>query len=435
MKKLSQESIIKIPRGTATHLPEVASLRRYTQEALLSTFFDWGYKEVVTPVFEYLDVLSAGLTSGLLEKSYKFIDRETGKIMLLRPDITPQVARMLAGILSNEPKPLRLCYYGNIFRYEDAHAGREQEIFQVGCELAGSASTEADAEIIALASESLLRLRIEDFKIVVGNVNYLNGIIASLKNTPGVSLTQESEHSLKEAITKKDAGELENILNKIGVPLNGNGKGQSKKNLIQLPDLFGGEEIFNKAAEISSNQLSYDAINNLKEIFSTLCYYGLQDKIIFDLCDIREIDYYTGLFFEIFSPGIPYPIGRGGRYDNLIGKFGYECPSTGFAIDIESSIRLIELHSQGKHKSDKINYLISGEEKAEAIKMAREFRTKGYSAILDTGLTDLPSSISYATKNSIEKIIFIKGKNKKQYFVVDVITGKKIKTDRNKLIS
>ncbi|MBI5194040.1 MAG: ATP phosphoribosyltransferase regulatory subunit [Nitrospirae bacterium] len=429
MKKIMQESIIKIPRGTATHLPEVASLRRYTQEALLSTFFDWGYKEVVTPVFEYLDVLSAGLTSGLNEKSYKFIDRETGKIMLLRPDITPQVARMAAGILSNEPKPLRLCYYGNIFRYEEAHAGREQEIFQVGCELAGSASPEADAEMIALASESLMRLRIEDFKIVVGNVNYLYGIISSLNNSPGISISQENEHSLKDAITKKDAGELENILNKIGLSI------ETKRNLIQLPDLFGGDEIFNKAADISANQVSYDAINNLKEIYSTLCYYGLKDKIIFDLCDIREIDYYTGLFFEIFSPGIPYPIGRGGRYDNLIGKFGCESPSTGFAIDIESIIRLIELNSREKYINNNVKYLITGEgkETAEAINMVRGLRIKGYSAILDTGLADIDSSISYAAKNNIEKIIYIEGKNKKQFFIIDVKTGKKTKTERNKL--
>src|SRR3972149_3660427 len=109
MKKAVQGSKTNIPRGMATHLPEGASLRRHAQEAFLTTFFRWGYKEVVTPVFEYLDILSAGLSNRLLEKSYKFTDRESGKLMLLRPDITPQVARMAAGILSDEPNPLRLC--------------------------------------------------------------------------------------------------------------------------------------------------------------------------------------------------------------------------------------------------------------------------------------------------------------------------------------
>ncbi len=423
--------MIKIPRGTATHLPEGASLRRYTQEVILSTFFDWGYKEVVTPVFEYLDVLSAGLTSGLLEKSYKFIDRESGKIMLLRPDITPQVARMVAGILSIEPKPLRLCYYGNIFRYEEAHAGREQEIFQVGCELAGSPSPEADAEIIALASETLKKIRIEDFKIVIGQVNYLYGIISFIKDAVDQPLSQENEYALKEAFTKKDSGELEILLNKIGVATD------SKKNILKLPELFGGEEILDKAVKISANKVSYEAIMNLQEIYSTLCLYGLKDNIIFDLCDIREIDYYTGIFFEIFSPGIPFPIGRGGRYDNLIGRFGYDCPSTGFAIDIESIITVREKQGEREHINDKPAYLISGgeKEKKEIIQLARDLRDKGYRSILDTGLKDLHSITDYAKNNNINKIILIDANNSKQLSIIDVDTMKKTSINKDKLIS
>ena len=111
MKRTTQASQIsktKTPRGMATHLPAGALLRRYVQDTILSTFFKWGYREIIPPVFEYLDVLSSGLSSGLLEKSYKFVDRDSGKLMLLRPDITPQVAKMVAGILADEPKPLRL---------------------------------------------------------------------------------------------------------------------------------------------------------------------------------------------------------------------------------------------------------------------------------------------------------------------------------------
>lgn len=421
--------MIKIPRGTATHLPEGAYLRRYTQETILSTFFDWGYKEVVTPVFEYLDVLSAGLTSGLLEKSYKFIDRESGKIMLLRPDITPQVARMVAGILSHEPKPLRLCYYGNIFRYEEAHAGRQQEIFQVGCELVGSPSPEADAEIIALASETLKRLRIKDFKIIIGQVNYLYGIISYIKDSIDHPLTADYEYLLKEAFTKKDAGELEILLNRIGVTA------ESKENILKLPELFGGEEVFDKAVKITANKVSYDAINNLQLIYSTLCLYGLKNNVIFDLCDIREIDYYTGLFFEIFSPGIPYPIGRGGRYDNLIGKFGFDCPSTGFALDIESIIMVKEKQGAGEHVNNRITYLISGGErdKKEIIQLTGELRNKGYMAIMDTGLKDLHSITIYAKNKNINKIILIEADNSKMVSIIDVSTMKKTRINKDKI--
>ncbi len=330
----------------ATHLPEGASLRRYAQETILSTFFRWGYKEVVTPVFEYLDILSAGLSSGLLEKSYKFVDRESGKLMLLRPDITPQVARMVAGILADEPKPLRLCYYGNIFRYEEAHAGREREMFQIGCELVGISSSEADAEIIAVGSGSLSDFGLEDFKIVIGHVGYINGIISYLKAHLKDGISSDNEQALQEAISRKNEDLLQSIFDLIGV------KGITRKRLLQIPDLFGGEEILNRAVEISSNRESSDSIENLRQIYNILCSYSLKDNILIDLCDIRGIDYYTGPFFEMFSSGMPYPVGRGGRYDNLIGRFGYECPSTGFAIDIDSIIMAKERQKRKDGKKD-----------------------------------------------------------------------------------
>src|SRR3989338_6730906 len=193
MKKAIQDSRTKIPSGMATHLPEDAFLRRHAQEKILSTFFKWGYKEVLTHVFEYYDVLSPGISSRLTEKSYKFVDRESGKMMLLRPDITPQIARMVAGILTDEPKPLRLCYYGNIFRYEESHAGLEREMFQVGCELAGVASPEADAEIIAVASEAMKRFGINDGKMVISHAGYLSGIVSYIKHSMKSPFSPDSE--------------------------------------------------------------------------------------------------------------------------------------------------------------------------------------------------------------------------------------------------
>lgn len=428
MKKGIQESRTKVPRGTATHLPEGASLRRYARETLLSTFFRWGYKEVVTPVFEYLDVLSEGLSSGLLEKSYKFVDRESGKIMLLRPDITPQVARMVAGIFAGEPKPLRLCYYGNIFRYEESHAGREREMFQVGCELVGTRSLEADAEIIAVASEAIKKIGIEDFKIVIGQIGYLHGIMTYLRDSLNNGLSSDSERVLMEAIGKKDADLIDSVLDISGVAET------VKRDILQIPNLFGKEEVFDRALRIANNQDSLGAIKNLREVYSILCLYGLKDYILFDLCDIRGIDYYSGLFFEIFSPGISYPIGRGGRYDNLIGRFGYDCPSTGFAIDIESIIVSMERKREPLIGTG-INFLIAGsiEDKREAIELARRLREEGYRVVMDTGLKDVDASFEFARENNIEKVLVIAGKRAKQFTVIDVKTGKRAGVSKDRI--
>jgi len=420
MKKVIQDSRTKIPSGMATHLPEDAFLRRHAQEKILSTFFKWGYKEVLTPVFEYYDVLSPGISSRLTEKSYKFVDRESGKMMLLRPDITPQIARMVAGILTDEPKPLRLCYYGNVFRYEESHAGRDREMFQVGCELVGIESPEADAEVIAVASEAIKDFGITDFKIVIGQAGFLNGIISSLNRYKEETISMEFEHSLQDAISRKDAGLIKTLLNNTGI------KGKVRNNILEVPNLFGGEEILIKALNITNNELSKEAIENLRKIYSLLCLYGLKDSILIDLCDIREIDYYTGLFFEIFTPGIPYPVGAGGRYDNLIGKFGYDCPSTGFAIDIESIIKAME--KQGDFFIDNnINYLVvvKKEDEKIGIKLVRELRAKGYIVIMDTGLYDINSSISYAKKNKIEKVIILGNKKEKHTSEIDIKTGNK----------
>lgn len=420
MKKVIQDSRTKIPSGMATHLPEDAFLRRHAQEKILSTFFKWGYKEVLTPVFEYFDVLSPGISSRLTEKSYKFVDRESGKMMLLRPDITPQIARMVAGILTDEPKPLRLCYYGNVFRYEESHAGRDREMFQVGCELVGIESPEADAEVIAVASEAIKDFGITDFKIVIGQAGFLNGIISSLNRYKEETISMEFEHSLQDAISRKDAGLIKTLLNNTGI------KGKVRNNILEVPNLFGGEEILIKALNITNNELSKEAIENLRKIYSLLCLYGLKDSILIDLCDIREIDYYTGLFFEIFTPGIPYPVGAGGRYDNLIGKFGYDCPSTGFAIDIESIIKAME--KQGDFFIDNnINYLVvvKKEDEKIGIKLVRELRAKGYRVIMDTGLYDINSSISYAKKNKIEKVIILGNKKEKHTSEIDIKTGNK----------
>ena len=420
MKKVIQDSRTKIPSGMATHLPEDAFLRRHAQEKILSTFFKWGYKEVLTPVFEYYDVLSPGISSRLTEKSYKFVDRESGKMMLLRPDITPQIARMVAGILTDEPKPLRLCYYGNVFRYEESHAGRDREMFQVGCELVGIESPEADAEVIAVASEAIKDFGITDFKIVIGQAGFLNGIISSLNRYKEETISMEFEHSLQDAISRKDAGLIKTLLNNTGI------KGKVRNNILEVPNLFGGEEILIKALNITNNELSKEAIENLRKIYSLLCLYGLKDSILIDLCDIREIDYYTGLFFEIFTPGIPYPVGAGGRYDNLIGKFGYDCPSTGFAIDIESIIKAME--KQGDFFIDNnINYLVvvKKEDEKIGIKLVRELRAKGYRVIMDTGLYDINSSISYAKKNKIEKVIILGNKKEKHTSEIDIKTGNK----------
>lgn len=433
MKKNIKPSGTSTPRGMATHLPASALLRRHVQDTVLATFLKWGFREVIPPVFEYLDVLARGLSSTLLEKSYKFIDRDSGRLMLLRPDITPQAARMVAGILADEPKPLRLCYYGNVFRYEESHAGLEREMFQAGCELAGEASPEADAEIIAVAAESIRKFGIEDFKIVISHAGYLSGIMSYLEKSMQGSFSPDIENALRDAISKKDGCRAASVLDNAGAEISVRNK------VLDVMKLFGTAEVFDRAEGIISNAGSNQALLNLNEIYKLLCVHGLKEQVLIDLCETRGIDYYTGLFFEIFHDGVAYPLGRGGRYDNLIGKFGADCPSTGFAIDVESIIMAKEKRYGVSLPDESIKYLIFLSQKSMdksielSIELSGELRNAGYKVISDTGLKTIELATEFAMNNNIEKII-TEGKDDKHFFVMDVKTRKKVQVDRNKLI-
>jgi len=429
MKKNIQPSGTSTPRGMATHLPASALLRRHVQDTVLATFLKWGYREVIPPVFEYLDVLARGLSSTLLEKSYKFVDRDSGRLMLLRPDITPQVARMVAGILSDEPKPLRLCYYGNVFRYEESHAGLEREMFQAGCELAGVASPAADAEIIAVASESIRKFGIKDFKIVISHAGYLSGIVSYLKQSLTGSLPPDSENALRDAISKKDGCRIASVLDNAGVEIS------VKENVLDVLKLFGSEGVFDRAEGVISNAESNEALRNLNEIYELLCVYGLKGQVLIDLCEIRGIDYYTGLFFEIFHDGVAYPLGRGGRYNNLIGKFGHDCPSTGFAIDVESIIMAKEKRYGVSLPDESIKYLVFLRDKSidNGIELSSALRNAGNKVISDTGLETIEMATEYAMNNNIENIV-TEGKDDMHFSIIDVKTGKKVHVDRSKLI-
>ncbi|MCC6543422.1 MAG: ATP phosphoribosyltransferase regulatory subunit [Nitrospirae bacterium] len=430
MKISIQPSSTSTPCGMSTHLPASALLRRHVQDTVLATFIKWGYREVIPPVFEYLDVLSRGLNSTLLEKSYKFVDRDSGRLILLRPDITPQVARMVAGILSDEPKPLRLCYYGNVFRYEESHAGLEREMFQAGCELAGVASAAADAEIISVASESIKEFGIKDFKVVISHAGYLSGIVNYLKKLLHGSMPPDFENSLRDAISKKDGCRIASVLDHAGA------EKSVKNEALDVLKLFGSEGVFDRAEGVIQNAESKEALINLKEIYETLCSYGLKEHVLIDLCEIRGIDYYTGLFFEIFHDGVAYPLGRGGRYDNLIGKFGLDCPSTGFAIDVESIIMAKEKRYGVTLPDDSINYLVflRNGSRDNSIEISRALRNAGNKVISDTGLETVEMATEYAVYNNIENII-TEGKDDMHFTVINVKTGKKLHVESSKLIT
>lgn len=409
------------PKGVGTFFPERAVKKRGIEESVLSVFLKWGFQEIVTPGFEYLDVLSKGLDEELIDKSYKFVDRGTGRILVLRPDITSQIARIAATALAEKPWPMRFCYSANVFRYEEEHAGRQREIFQIGGELLGIDLPEADAEMIAIAVESLKKIGLRDFEIAMGHIGFFKGMLR------GFGLDSQTEGKVRDAFSKKEMLKVEGLLKDFNKA--------KRERFLKISDLFGKEEILDRAEAIADNKWSRGAIKNIRDVYKILRLYGLDEYILIDLTEVRGFDYYSGILFEVFVKGTGYEIGSGGRYDGLLSRFGQPSPATGFAFNVERLIAAME--AQGVvPENGGVDFLIIdfNKDKTNAIKLAKALRKKGYNVARDIIKRDLKDSLSYAKEWRIPKVVVLGSRElkKDEALLIDTESDKRkrIKIDQ-----
>ncbi len=317
-----------VPVGMATILPEAAHRVRNLESQLLSHIHQWGYDEIILPTFEYLDVLAPGLEPQLIENCYKIVDRATGRILLLRPDATAQIARTVAMGMMGTRLPLRLSYRATVFRYEPEHAGRDREILQVGAELIGADDPSADCEIIALLIECLLKIGLSGFRVSLGYVGFFKGLLIR------AGLSSDGQKRAEHAAARKDLPHLEEILLAEQV------QKTSAKAILAAPELCGQGEILTKGRKLAGDDKPLvRALDRLTTVYQLLCSAGYEERLLLDLGEFREFDYYDGIVFDVFAEGIGVELGGGGRYDHLIGRFGRNIPSTGFALNVDRLFR------------------------------------------------------------------------------------------------
>lgn len=383
---------MELPVGVKDFLPEEARAKRQMENDLAELFRRWGYREVVTPTFEYYQTLTPNGWNGEEDYLFKFIDRQ-GRILALRYDMTMPIARLVSMRLRSEPLPLRLYYLANVFRYETPQAGRQREFYQAGVELIGARGPAADAEVIALAVEALEATGLPDFKVGIGQVEVIKGILED------IALPSEGIRSIKQAIARKDHVGLEQALEQYGV------SEQDRRLLITVSNLHGSIEVLDRAFELVESERARKALQELRQVFEVLEGYGVSGRIFLDLGILRDFDYYTGTVFEGYVAGLGFPICGGGRYDHLLGKFGYACPATGFALGVERV--MMALKNIDREKPTGIRYLVCGSPYGKVLEKARELREKGYSVEVDLlGLS--PEEIAdYAKKRGIGEVIWV----------------------------
>lgn len=324
---------ITLPQGVRDILPEEAGKIRAVEAALMAAFERYGFKKVITPLLEYVEVLSLGMGENLRERVLKFIDPSTGRVVAIRPDITPQIARMVATRMRDYPLPLKLCYNENVLRYQEPREGRSREVLQIGAEyISGAASPEADAEMIVMAIEAFSTLGLKDFKIDIGDIGFLRGVLDRL------DVTEEEKTMLKEALAIKDTSGLELVINGLSSPV----RTEDRELLLNLTTFYGEEEVIAKAKYFSKDPATLSSLSNLQRIVDIITEKGFKDLVTIDLGEVRGFDYYTGIIFEGFASGIGKPILGGGRYDTLLERYGYPAAATGFAFDVENIVAALE---------------------------------------------------------------------------------------------
>ena len=385
-----------IPKGVRVFTPEETAQRRAVEAKLLSVFQRWGFREIITPTFEYLEVFEQPTADDAGDQIFKFVDRETGRLLALRVDITSQVARLVASTMRQAPLPLRLAYAATVFRYHEPRAGRQREFEQIGVELIGLDLPEADAEMIAMAVEGCQAVGLPAFQIDVGQVEVVRGLLNALD--PPAALRRR----LISAIRRKDGPELELLLATLS----------AEAGLLQairaLPKLYGRREILDEAGRLPLPPASRNALANLAEVVAILENYGLADHVILDLAETHDFEYYTGIVFGAFARGLGYQLASGGRYDHLIGQFGYPCPATGFSFDLERTLAALAVAEALPQSTGPDVLLIDfSPDKRAAHRLARLLRDRGLAVARDIIKRDLTGSLAYAKATGIRRALIL----------------------------
>lgn len=368
------------------------------ESRLKKVFHMYGYHDIQTPTFEYFDVFRKEIGTIPSRELYKFFDKE-GNTLVLRPDFTPSIARAAATLFQEEQLPIRLCYTGSTFVNHSSYQGRLRETTQMGAELLGDDSVEADAEMLALVIESMLTIGLKEFQLTVSNVDFLQSLIED------ADLDEDARERVRELITNRNFYGVEEYLESIQV------KRSSKEAFGKMNELLGGVDILEKAKNIAPNSKGVMALRRLEKIYEILKLYGVEKFVTFDLSMSGTYGYYTGIIFRGYTYGTGDAIVKGGRYDHLVEKFGKKSASIGFAIVIDELMKAL-IRQKIRIVYIRKNTIVLYDEGRlrEAIALAKDFRRKAKNTELVKKSKDklLEAYVEYGKEYYAGNLIYIK---------------------------
>ena len=388
------------PEGTKDLLFGECIVRRNIENKLMGLFKSRGYSEMITPGLEFFDVFNLNSPYFPQENLYKLTDAK-GRLLVMRPDSTMPIARVVATRLKDAVLPLKLCYDQTVYRTEPALKGRSDEIVQAGIELIGSELKIADLEVISTAVDSLKAMEMP-FSLEIGHIGIFRELVSKL------DVSDHFKEKIRRRIETKNFPALNDLLDSLG-------SSPVIDALKKLPALFGGEEVFEKAEELMSDENITRQLEELRDIYRDACEIcGSDGEITVDLGLVNKTDYYTGLIIKGYLQGHGEEVISGGRYDKLISEFGYDVPAVGFAVNVNGIAKVIEKSGELPKipAADVIVYAEKGCE-AEAFKEAGKLRAQGL--IVENALfDDLTSVREYAMERRIAKVVVIDGSREEE---------------------
>lgn len=359
------QKLLHTPEGVRDIYNEECEKKLALQGRLHEVMKSYGYRDIETPTFEFFDVFSKEVGTTPSKDLYKFFDRE-GNTLVLRPDITPSIARAAAKYFGEETDPLRFCYVGNTFINNSSYQGYLKETTQLGAELIGDNSVDSDAEVIAMVIECLLKAGLKEFQVSIGQVDFFESLLKE------AGITGSEEEELKRLISNKNNFGVEELLSEKNI------RQDLKELLVALPKLYGGTEALEKARSMTKNQEALTALRRLEEIYEILCVYGVERYVSFDLGMLSKYMYYTGVIFRAFTFGTGGAVVKGGRYDQLLGHFGKEAPSIGFVVVVNQLVNALERQKISMPApQEPVVLRYRPQERDEAIRKAEKLRREG----------------------------------------------------------
>ena len=363
--------MFKTVRGMRDLLPVDAERMRYVEQVSREVSKLYGYDEIITPVLESYDLLAAKTSNEIRERMYTFKDLGERKVAL-RPEFTASVARLVATKLRNEPKPMRLFSVGSLYRYDEPQYGRFREFWQANYELFGSARPEADAEILILTNNLLKKLGLQNFCFKIGHTGILREILTQ------EGLDDEKQNSVRQLLDKKSWADALSVASEAGV---------SQKGLATLESLFetSGEDAFKVLESVKETVQEYEsavaAVENLWKILELIKDSGTQLEVLVEAGFARGLEYYTGMIFEAYIPGLEIALGGGGRYDKLIELFGGEpIPAVGVAQGIDRIVLALtkqEVSPKTAKERSVVVISVKEESMAKALELSAMLRNRG----------------------------------------------------------